>query len=72
MKEENSKENYNLEDSNFITKTIIEKFDSLPKKGKPSEKEKTILSSICLKSKMDPKKICVVSIGTGTKCLPKR
>lgn len=53
-----------------IANTTLDKFKSLPKTGKPSCKEWTVLSSI-LKYDHQNDGLEVVAIGTGTKCLGK-
>ncbi|XP_058450038.1 tRNA-specific adenosine deaminase 1 [Malaya genurostris] len=60
-----------MELADKISKICLEKFDSLPKTGKPNvEFEWTILSTIVKVeiSDGDPK-LAVVALGTGTKCL---
>lgn len=51
---------------NTIAKLCLDKFNSLPKAGKPKENEWTILSCIILE---DSEKFEVVALGTGTKCI---
>lgn len=53
-----------------IATASINKFKSLPKTGKPSSNEWTVLSSI-LKYNRQTDLLEVVAIGTGTKCLGK-
>lgn len=53
-----------------IASLSLDKFNNLPKTGKPSSKEWTVLSSI-LKYNHQNDELEVVSIGTGTKCLGK-
>ncbi|KAL1518256.1 hypothetical protein ABEB36_001904 [Hypothenemus hampei] len=51
-----------------IAKLSLEKFDTLPKTGKPQENEWTVLSSII---KEENEQFYVVSLGTGSKCIGK-
>lgn len=53
-----------------IATISLDKFKSLPKTGKPSHKEWTVLSSI-LKYNHQNDELDVVALGTGTKCLGK-
>lgn len=53
-----------------IASTSLEKFQSLPKTGKPTGNEWTVLSSI-LEYNQHSDLLEVVAIGTGTKCLGK-
>ncbi|XP_052894523.1 tRNA-specific adenosine deaminase 1 [Anopheles moucheti] len=59
--------------ANRIASECLAKFESLPKTGKPNETfEWTILSAIVLvrsKGSTETDEICVVALGTGTKCL---
>ncbi|XP_055540932.1 tRNA-specific adenosine deaminase 1 [Wyeomyia smithii] len=59
------------EEANKIAKICLEKFDSLPKTGKPKiDFEWTILSAMVqLERKNSEVKMEVVALGTGTKCL---
>lgn len=54
--------------SDEIAKLCLDKFKSLKKTGKPSESEWTVLAGVVLLHK-DLKKLSVVSLCTGTKCL---
>ncbi|XP_063697666.1 tRNA-specific adenosine deaminase 1 [Culicoides brevitarsis] len=55
--------------ANRIAKASLEKFDSLPKNGKPIKNEEwTVLSTICQEN-TSTDTLIVVSLGTGTKCL---
>lgn len=49
-----------------IASCVIDKFKSLPNKGKPNSKEWTVLAGICILSNGMPE---CVAIGTGLKCL---
>lgn len=49
-----------------IADLCLNKFSTLPKKGKSTEKEWTVLSAFV---KLESDKLYVVSMGTGTKCL---
>lgn len=51
-----------------IAKLCLDKYNSLKKTGKPSENEWTVLSGVVL-LKNSSKKLSVVSLCTGTKCL---
>ncbi|KAM7359041.1 adenosine deaminase, tRNA-specific 1 [Cochliomyia hominivorax] len=52
----------------IIAQLCIDKFKNLPKTGKPTEKEWTILAGIVLYNKQT-EKAEVVSLGCGTKCI---
>ncbi|XP_044257043.1 tRNA-specific adenosine deaminase 1 [Tribolium madens] len=56
----------NLDFHNKIAKLCIERFESLPKTGKPKENEWTVLSCIVLE---DSEKLEVIALSTGTKCI---
>ncbi|XP_037812583.1 tRNA-specific adenosine deaminase 1 [Lucilia sericata] len=53
-----------------IAKLCFDKFRSLPKTGKPNEKEWTILAGVVLHHKQTAKSE-VISLGSGTKCIGK-
>ncbi|XP_023300302.2 tRNA-specific adenosine deaminase 1 [Lucilia cuprina] len=53
-----------------IAKLCFDKFKSLPKTGKPNEKEWTILAGVVLHHKQTGKSE-VISLGSGTKCIGK-
>ena len=55
----------NIEDK--IAKLCLDKYESLKKTGKPTEKEWTVLSGIVLQD--ESKQLSVISLCTGTKCL---
>ncbi|XP_011499816.1 PREDICTED: tRNA-specific adenosine deaminase 1 [Ceratosolen solmsi marchali] len=55
----------NIDDE--VAKLCLDKYASLKKTGKPSENEWTVLSGVVLQKVS--KKLCVVSLCTGTKCL---
>lgn len=54
--------------SNDIAQLCINHYKKLPKSGKPNEQEWTILSAIILKYSTN--KLKILSLATGSKCLP--
>lgn len=54
---------------NTIAQLVLEKYKKLPQKGKPQEKEWTILAGVVQQGPDTLKR--VVAIGTGNKCLNK-
>lgn len=59
---------YNQDFANHVVNLCIEKYNKLPKTGKPNlnESQWTLLSGICLE---EDGKLSVVALGTGTKSL---
>ena len=55
--------------SRIVVKKCLHMFDKLPKRGKPSDHQWTVLSAIVLVNTVNPDQIKVVSYATGTKCL---
>eukprot|EP00736_Rhodelphis_marinus_P012789 Rmarinus@m.2584 len=54
-----------------IASAVLHKFKTLPRKGKPNEREWTILAAICAtKASEQHSKVHVLALGAGTKCLP--
>lgn len=56
--------------SNRIARCCLEHFQTLPKTGKPTSNEWTVLSAILVHNSIDDN-FSVISLGTGTKCMPK-
>ena len=52
-----------------VTKSILQQFAKLSKKGKPKDSEWTVLSSIFLFKEDKPSDFHIVCLATGTKCL---
>ena len=63
-----------IEDANKIAKLCFDFYDKkLSKNGKPNAQEWTILAAILLHftdCKMEDKRLKIVSLATGSKCLP--
>jgi len=58
------------EDSlSLISKTVLQQFAKLSKKGKPKDSEWTVLSSVFLFKVEEPSDFKVVCLASGTKCL---
>ncbi|XP_026680743.1 tRNA-specific adenosine deaminase 1-like [Diaphorina citri] len=63
-----STSSYNEAFANQVSRLVIEKYNKLPKTGKPNvnESQWTLLSGICLE---ENGQLSVVALATGTKCL---
>lgn len=59
-----------LNNSNRIARCCLDHFRSLPKTGMPTTNEWTVLSAILVHNSTDDN-FSVVSLGTGTKCMPR-
>eukprot|EP00090_Calanus_glacialis_P022361 TRINITY_DN34514_c0_g1_i1.p1 TRINITY_DN34514_c0_g1~~TRINITY_DN34514_c0_g1_i1.p1 ORF type:complete len:390 (-),score=124.08 TRINITY_DN34514_c0_g1_i1:35-1204(-) len=53
----------------LVVEKCFEKFRKLPKQGKPTDTQWTVLSAIALVKTSDQKQIKILSLATGTKCL---
>jgi len=53
----------------LVVEKCFEKFRKLPKQGKPTDSQWTVLSAIVLVKSSDQKQIKILSLATGTKCL---